>query len=87
MRRFLGVIFIAGLLACATSAPVFFLPATATAQYQRNPNNIVVWVDTQYGYYHCPGTKWYGATRQGVYMTQGQAQYRGYRPAYGWVCR
>lgn len=51
-----------------------------------NPN-IVVWVDTAYGFYHCPGTKWYGNTPQGVYMKQGQAQARGYRPAYGTVCR
>jgi len=47
---------------------------------------IKVWVDTQYGFYHCPATKLYGKTKQGVYMTQKQAQDRGYRPAYGTYC-
>lgn len=47
---------------------------------------IKVWVDTEYGFYHCPGTKLYGKTKQGVYMTQKQAQDRGYRPAYGTYC-
>jgi hypothetical protein len=56
-------------------------------QDQRGDPNVKVWVDTEFGYYHCPGTKWYGNTRQGVYMTQRQAQDRGYRPAYGTVCR
>jgi hypothetical protein len=45
-----------------------------------------VWVDTQFGFYHCPTTKLYGKTKQGVYMTQKQAQDRGYRPAYSTVC-
>ena len=47
---------------------------------------IKVWVDTEYGFYHCPNTKLYGKTKQGVYMTQKQAQDRGYRPAYGAYC-
>ena len=47
---------------------------------------IKVWVDTEYGFYHCPNSKLYGKTRQGVYMTQKQAQARGYRPAYGTYC-
>jgi hypothetical protein len=45
-----------------------------------------VWVDTQFGFYHCPNTRLYGKTKQGVYMTQKQAQDRGYRPAYSTVC-
>ena len=47
---------------------------------------IKVWVDTEYGFYHCPNTKLYGKTKQGVYMTQKQAQDRGYRPGYGTYC-
>jgi len=47
---------------------------------------IRVWVDTEYGFYHCPNTKLYGKTKQGVYMTQKQAQDRGYRPAYSTYC-
>jgi hypothetical protein len=87
MRRVLVVILlVVGLLACATSAPVFFLPAAATQSQPAGDPNIKVWVDTKYGFYHCPGTKWYGATSQGVFMTQQQAQFRRYRPAYE-VCR
>ena len=52
----------------------------------RGVPTIKVWVDTEYGFYHCPNTKLYGKTKQGVYMTQKQAQDRGYRPAYGTYC-
>jgi hypothetical protein len=52
---------------------------------QGNPD-VKVWVNTDSGVYHCPGTRWYGATRHGVYMTQAEAQKKGYRPAYGTVC-
>ena len=52
----------------------------------RGVPTIKVWVDTEYGFYHCPNSKLYGKTKQGVYMTQKQAQDRGYRPAYGTYC-
>jgi pimeloyl-ACP methyl ester carboxylesterase len=50
---------------------------------------IQVWANTdpRSGIYHCPGTRWYGTTRQGEYMTQGQALQRRYRPAYGQYCQ
>ena len=76
---------------------VLALVPTAVAQ-QKKPSpsptpapsrgipTIKVWVDTEYGFYHCPNTKLYGKTKQGVYMTQKQAQDRGYRPAYGTYC-
>ena len=75
----------------------FLLVSTGLAQ-QKQPTpapspspsrgvpTIRVWVDTEYGYYHCPTSKLYGKTKQGVYMTQKQAQDRGYRPAYGTFC-
>src|SRR5215213_2387213 len=55
-------------------------------QVSKGVPTIKVWVDTEYGFYHCPSTKLYGKTKQGVYMTQKQAQERGYRPAYGTYC-
>ena len=55
-------------------------------QVSKGVPTIKVWVDTGYGFYHCPNTKLYGKTKQGVYMTQKQAQDRGYRPAYGTYC-
>jgi hypothetical protein len=57
-----------------------------TPSPSRGIPTIKVWVDTEYGFYHCPYTKLYGKTKQGVYMTQKQAQDRGYRPAYGTFC-
>jgi len=45
-----------------------------------------VWVNTDSGTYHCPGTRWYGKTQEGEYMTQKQAQDKGYHPAAGRAC-
>jgi len=47
---------------------------------------IKVWVNTKSGTYHCPGTTWYGHTREGTYMTQKEAQDKGYRPAADRAC-
>jgi hypothetical protein len=46
-----------------------------------------VWVNTASGIYHCPGTRWYGATNEGVYMTQAAAQKKGYKPTHGIACQ
>jgi hypothetical protein len=66
--------------------------ATATknvsvSQSDQGKPDVKVWVNTASGVYHCPGTRWYGSTKQGEYMTQADAQKKGYRPAYGKVCR
>jgi len=61
-------------------------PQPSPSPQSRGIPTIRVWVDTEYGFYHCPNTKLYGKTKQGVYMTQKQAQDRGYRPAYGTYC-
>jgi hypothetical protein len=61
---------------------------TASAQTERAGNpDVKVWVNTNSGVYHCPGTRWYGVTKQGEYMTQKKAREGGYRPAYGKVCQ
>lgn len=54
-------------------------------QHSGNPN-VKVWVNTPTHVYHCPGTRWYGTTKKGDYMTQRQAQDAGNRPAYGKYC-
>ena len=53
---------------------------------QGNPD-IQVWVNTKSGVYHCPNTHWYGATKSGEYMKQGEAQQKGFRPAYHRACK
>ncbi|MGO8786300.1 MAG: serine/threonine-protein kinase [Terriglobia bacterium] len=45
-----------------------------------------VWVNTDSGTYHCPGARWYGKTQLGEYMTQKQAQDKGYHPAANRAC-
>ena len=50
-----------------------------------NPS-VTVWVNTKSGVYHCANTRWYGNTKSGEYMTQKEAQSKGYRPAQGSVC-
>jgi len=60
---------------------------TASVQADQGNPDVRVWVNTASGVYHCPGTRWYGNTKHGEYMTQTEAQKKGYRPAYGKVCR
>ena len=45
-----------------------------------------VWVNTDSGTYHCPGSRWYGKTQTGEFMTQKQAEQKGYRPASKRAC-
>jgi hypothetical protein len=45
-----------------------------------------VWVHSKSGVYHCPGSRWYGATKSGEYTTERQARAAGDRPAYGRSC-
>jgi Bacterial SH3 domain len=48
--------------------------------------DVKVWVNTNSGVYHCSGTRWYGNTKEGEYMTQKEAIDSGNRPAYGKFC-
>ena len=45
-----------------------------------------VWVNTASRVYHCPGTRYYGATQRGRYMSESEAMAAGARPAYGRRC-
>jgi hypothetical protein len=40
-----------------------------------------VWVNTATGVYHYPGTRWYGNTKQGKFMSEADARAQGYRPS------
>jgi len=54
----------------------------ATAQQTRAANGCgVVWVNTDSRIYHKPGTRWYGKTKHGKYMTEADAKKAGYRAA------
>jgi hypothetical protein len=45
-----------------------------------------VWANTSSGVYHCPDSRYYGATKQGRYMTEAEARANRYRPAYNTAC-
>src|SRR5262245_21830516 len=85
MRRVLLIVVLA-LASTAFAQQKQPSPSPSPSPSSRGIPTIKVWVDTEYSFYHCPNTKLYGKTKQGVYMTQKQAQDRGYRPAYGTYC-
>lgn len=80
------IILLLSLNACnSSSRAVAHRDDPVTTQRPGNPT-VTVWVNTNSGVYHCPGTRWYGKTKSGQFMTQREAQSKGYRPAYGAVC-
>jgi uncharacterized protein DUF3761 len=45
-----------------------------------------VWLNTASNVYHCEGTKWYGTTKAGAYMTEAEAKAKGAHADHGKVC-
>ena len=88
MKKFLLVL-LAALALVFSQVPQTAASLTTTqnqnSSRKGNPN-AKVWVNTSSSVYHCPGTRWYGATKRGEYMTQKAAQEGGNRPAYGKYC-
>ena len=85
MRRILSAVVLA--LPIFGIAPAFLTTPAISSSIQREGDpKVIVWVNTDSGIYHCPGTRWYGRIKEGKYPTQKQAQTAGYRPAYGSVC-
>jgi hypothetical protein len=59
-------------------------PASKTTTAQKSPPASgagMVWVNTDSGVYHKPGTRWYGKTKKGKYMTEADAIKAGYHAA------
>ncbi len=80
------IVVLFSLIACSSTSPVLANRARPVPNQSAGNPNVKVWVNTNSGVYHCPGTRWYGNTKSGQYMTQREAQAKGYRPAYGAVC-
>lgn len=51
----------------------------STVQAQTPPSPGMVWVNTDSGVYHKSGSRWYGKTKQGKWMTEQDAQKAGYK--------
>ena len=59
---------------------------TTPARTAAPPAATRVWINTSSHVYHCPGTRYYGATKQGRYASEADAVASGNRPAYGARC-
>ena len=46
-----------------------------------NSSDIQVWVNPRTRVFHLPGTRWYGVTKGGTYMSEQEALAAGYRPS------
>ena len=62
------------------------LLVSGTAAAQAPALNTRVWVNTSSGVYHCPDSRYYGATKAGEYMTEAQARGSGHRANGGKAC-
>jgi len=65
----------------AVAAPA---AATKTAAAPASPSD--VWVNSATKVYHCPGSKWYGKTKQGEYMSESAAKAAGDHADHGKAC-
>jgi competence protein ComEA len=63
----------------ASSAPASSAKGSTAAQ--GSPGNGMVWVNTDSGVYHKEGSRYYGKTKAGKYMTEADAIAAGYRAA------
>ncbi len=67
------------------SAPQSSSPAASRAQAPGGGPGMV-WVNTTSKVYHCSGTKSYGTTKNGKYLSEAEAKAEGDRPDHGKAC-
>jgi hypothetical protein len=65
-------------LAQRPTAPLPTFPTQQQAQ-QHCPSDIVVWLNLPTGIYHFQGQRWFGNTKSGAYVCQGEADHAGDR--------
>jgi hypothetical protein len=76
--------------AAKDEAPAATAPAAPTKSESTAPAPVAgsgkVWVNTKSKIYHCEGSKFYGNTKEGEYMSEADAQAKGYNPNRKKVC-
>jgi hypothetical protein len=78
--KFLSILLSAFLL-CLPSVQAQNISTPAGARVSQSSESRQVWVNTATGVYHYPGTRWYGNTKQGKFMSEADARALGFRPA------
>ena len=80
----------------AAICPLLLTSSTSLGQDHKSHDSVVdwnhdehehmaekVWVNTKSGKYFYPGSRWYGKTKSGRYMSEKQARAKGYKMAQG----
>lgn len=87
------VIVVLVLVALAVFAPLLarrpnlaWLPALRANPKKSHAMATRVWVNPRSGFYYCRASKFYGKMQPGLFMQQGPAIEKGYRPAEGAFC-
>src|SRR6516225_9010671 len=70
----------------ASTAPAATSKAKTTAQAPGGGAD-KVWLNTATNVYHCPGTRYYGTTKAGTYMTEAEAKAKGAHPDHNKPCQ